>query len=154
MANTVATEERKDGEFSFTLKFNDNIVVQRMFNIFGYNDKAKNSFDFKETVDFNVSLIKESIKNRSMDFMTRNSSTYQYDPKYDQNNSNDSYTFTVSHQGNELTARSFDATIYPVTVRKNVDVRDIIHTIIKNIQKTLSSKNGSLEYNYLNHKLV
>ena len=47
-------EERKEKNFEFTLKLNDHIVVQRLFNVFGYNEKAPNSMDFKYVIDDNI----------------------------------------------------------------------------------------------------
>ena len=50
-------EKREQRKFEFTLYLNDNIIVQRFFNIIGFNNKAINSLNFKEAIDDNMYLI-------------------------------------------------------------------------------------------------
>jgi hypothetical protein len=147
-------EERKEKNFEFTLKLNDHIVVQRLFNVFGYNEKAPNSMDFKYVIDDNLNIITHSLKNKTMDFMTLNQAKYDVDPSFDQNHNNDVFKLIVKANGKQIAYREFNGNIYPSTVRYSVDIREHIYKIITSIQKTLSSKNDALELTYLNHKLV
>jgi hypothetical protein len=149
-------KERQEIEkpFEFTLKLNDHIVVQRLFAVFGYNEKAVNSMDFKYTVDHCVEIITDNLKNKTLDFMNDNTEKYTNDPSYDQNHNKDLFKFTVKAHGKQLAYREFNANIYPSSVRYSVDIRDNIYKIITGIQKCLSSKDNSLELNYLEYKLI
>jgi hypothetical protein len=147
-------EEKKEKNFEFTLRLNEHIVVQRLFNVFGFNSKAPSSMDFKYTIDDNVNLIKESLKDKTLDYMTENSSKYADNPSYDQNNNDDLFIFTIKMNGNEIARREFTGNIYPGSVRYSVDIREHIYKIITSIQKVLCSKNDNLDFNYLNHKLA
>lgn len=147
-------EEWKEKNFEFTLKLNDHIVVQRLFNVFGFNERAINSIDFKYAIDDNVTIITDTLKNKTMDFMTENQSKYDSDPSYDQNHNNDIFKFIVKGNGKQIAYREFNGNIYPSTIRYSVNIREHIYKIITAIQRTLSSKDNSLDYTYLDHKLV
>ena len=50
-------EFKKDArQFEFTVFLNDNIIVQRFFNVNGYNNKSINSLNFKEVIDENQEI--------------------------------------------------------------------------------------------------
>lgn len=153
---TQRNEKRNEFEkpFEFTLKLNDHIVVQRLFAVFGYNEKAVNSLDFKYMVDDCVNIITENLKNKTLDFMNDNTEKYTNDPSYDQNHNNDVFKFVVKAHGKQVAYREFNANIYPSSVRYSVDIRDNIYKIITGIQKCLSSKDNALELNYLGYKLA
>lgn len=139
--------------FEFTLKLNDHIVVLRTFNVFGFNEKAVNSVDFKYAVDNCVEVITNNLKNKTLDFMNENTERYKNDPSYDQNHNKDVFKFIVKAHGKQVAYREFNGNIYPSSVRYSVDIRDNIYRIITGIQKCLSSKDNALELEYLGYKL-
>ena len=147
-------EERKEKNFEFTLKLNSHIVVQRLFNVSGFNEKATKSMDFKYVVDDILTTIMDCLKNKTMDFMTLNQAKYDADPSFDQNHNDDIFKIIVKANGTEIAYREFNGNIYPSTIRYSVDIRDHIYKIITSIQKILSSKDNTLELTYLNKKLV
>lgn len=152
----LETNEKKmviEKPFEFTLKLNDHIVVQRLFAVFGFNEKAVKSLDFKYAVDDCVAIITENLKNKTLDFMSENTEKYKNDPSYDQNHNNDVFKFVVKAHGKEIAYREFNANIYPSSIRYSVDIRDNIYKIITGIQKCLSTKSNVLELNYLDYKL-
>jgi len=146
-------EERKERNFEFTLKLNEHIIVQRLFNVFGFNNKAVNSLDFKYVIDDNIRLIQESLKNKTLDFMNENRNNYTNNPSFEQNEHSDMFVFTIKMNGKEIAHREFDARIYPATVRYSVDIREHIYKIITSVQRVLCSKTENLELNYLEYKL-
>lgn len=146
-------EERKDKNFEFTLYLNDHIIVQRLFNVFGFNNRAVNSIDFKYAIDENIEIIQRALKHKTLKFMDNNYDKYLENPAYDQNDNKDVFKLLVKMNGKNLSHREFDATVYPSSVRYSVDIRDNIYSIITNIQKTLSTKSEHLEFKYLQHKL-
>lgn len=154
MVERIEKKNEQEKPFEFTLKLNDHIVVLRTFNIFGYNEKAPNSVDFKYTVDHCLEIIKENLKNKTLDFMNDNKERYANDTSYDQNHNKDVFKFIVKAHGKQIAYREFTGNIYPSSVRYSVDIRDNIYRIITGIQKCLSSKDNALELNYLGYKLI
>lgn len=147
-------EERKDKNFEFTLKLNEHIIVQRLFNVFGFNQKAVNSLDFKYAIDENVRMIENALKAKTLVFMSDNMSNYEENPSFDQKVNGDTFTFLVKMNGNKIAHREFNGDLYPMSVRYTVDIREHIYKIITSIQKVLCSKNDQLELKYLDYKLA
>ena len=143
-------EQRK---FEFTLYLNDNIIVQRYFNIIGFNKRAINSINFKEAVDENVELIQAILKDKTVDFMNKHQERFYTNPNYEQNGSDDKLKIVVRQEGKTIAYREWDATIYPVKVRYTVDVRSVIYELITKIQKCLCTPNKYLETEYMGYNI-
>lgn len=152
--NTTTQIKKDQKQFEFTLYLNDNIIVQRYFNVIGYNHTALKSLDFKEALDINTEIIKLHLKNKTLDYMTDNTRQYYENPSYDQNKNNDKIRMVVKMNERVIGYREWDATIYPVKIRYTVDIRQYIYDIITRIQKCLSEKTDKLETTYLEHNLI
>ena len=146
--------KREQRKFEFTVYLNDNIIVQRYFNVIGFNSRAINSLNFKEVVDYNQSLIQLHMKNKSLDFMTENSRLFYENPSFEKNDLNDIMKIVVKMDDKQIAYRQWDATIYPVKIRYTVDIREHIYEMITRIQKCLSEKNERLETTYLQYELA
>jgi hypothetical protein len=144
-------EQRK---FEFTVYLNDNIIVQRFFNVIGFNQRAINSMNFKEVMDYNRELIQYQLKNKTLDFMNDNSRSFYENKSFEQNDVKDVIKIVVKMDGRPIGHRQWDATIYPAKVRYTVDVREHIYEMITGIQKCLSEKNEKLETKYLGYDLA
>lgn len=143
-------EQRK---FEFTLYLNENIIVQRYFNIIGFNKKAINSVNFKEAIDENVELIQSVLKDKTVDFMNKYQGRFYTNPNYEQNGSDDKLKIVVKQEGRVIAYREWDATIYPVKIRYTVDVRSIMYELINKVQKCLCTPNKYLETEYMGYNL-
>jgi len=152
--NTTTQIKKDQKQFEFTLYLNDNIIVQRYFNVIGYNNTALRSLGFKEALDINTEIIKLHLKNKTLDYMTENSRQYYENPSYDQNKNNDKIRMVVKMNERVIGYREWDATIYPVKIRYTVDIRQYIYDIITRIQKCLSEKTDKLETTYLEYNLI
>lgn len=144
-------EQRK---FEFTVYLNDNIIVQRFFNVIGFNHRAINSLNFKDVVDYNQELIMYHLKRKTLDYMNDNIRSFYENPSFDKNDINDVIKIVIKMDGREIAYRQWDATIYPVKVRYTVDVREHIYEMITRVQKCLSEKNDRLETKYLGYNLA
>lgn len=154
MDKNIKKEFKKDArQFEFTVFLNDNIIVQRFFNINGYNNRAINSMNFKEVIDENQRIIQNHMKNKSLDFLNDNSRHFYENPGFDRNDSKDLMKILVKMNDNTIAYREWDATIYPVRVRYTVDIREHIYGMITSIQKCLSEHTDKLETTYLGHDL-
>lgn len=152
---TGKRDSRKDSkQFEFTLYLNDNIIVQRYFNVIGFNYQAIKSLNLKDAMDINAEIIKLHLKNKTLDYMTEFSRQYYENPSFDQNKNNDKIKMFVKMNDRVIGYREWDATIYPVKIRYTVDIREYIYDLITRIQKCLSEKTDALETTYLEHSLA
>lgn len=153
--NSQKKEFKKGAQpFEFTIYLNDNIIVQRYFNVIGFNHKAINSMNFKETIDYNQGIIEHHLKVKTLDYMNDHARMFYENPSFDQNSSKDKMKMIVKHNDRVISYREWDATIYPVKVRYSVDIREYIYEMITKIQKCLSEKNDRLETTYLTYDLA
>ena len=151
---TTPQNKREQRDFEFTLYLNDNIIVQRFFNVLGFNQNAINSLNFKDTIDYNQGVIQLHLKNKSLDYINDNARYYFDNPSYDQVKNNDKVRMVVRMGTKTIAYREWDATIYPVKVRSSVDIREYIHNMISRIQRTLCEKDYRLETTYLSYSTV
>ena len=153
--NTVKKDYKKEQrQFEFTIYLNEHIIVQRFFNVIGFNNKALRSLNLKEAVDINVEIIKEHLKNKTLDFMNENSHLFYENPSYNQNTDNDHIRLVVKMGERVISSREWSAIHYPEKVRYTVDVREYIYDMITRIQKCLSERNDKLETTYLTYNLA
>lgn len=142
----------RDQEFTkveFLLKCNENIVVQRFFNVRGFNPKSKNSLDVQDYVKHLCSTIQNDLKMRSVVYMLDNQYEIQENPEV----LNTSYTdgeenFNMIIKVGDLTIchRMFDAKVYPPKVRYTVDLRPQLKGILSDLTDIFSGKNFNTEY--------
>ena len=136
-------------KMEFVIKLNDNIVVQRFFNVKGYNDTARNSMELYEYMKTVSSYIEGYLKDKSLDYMNENAELIMNDPSVMNTSKTDGpewfYLFikmgeqTIFHRG-------FDAKVYPPKARYTVDIRPEIKTILKSLTDIFSSENFSTTY--------
>ena len=131
------------------MKVNNNIIVQRLFNIKDYNPKAKSSTDLYNLVrDFKMDLERE---------LKMKTATYMLDNMYEIINNpsvlDTSYTdgpesFSIYIKEGDVTIchREFDAKIYPPKIRYTVDVRPHLKNLLMSLTDIFSSKNLTYEY--------
>ena len=137
-------------KLEFLMMVNDNIIVQRFFNVRDFNPKAKNSLelyellkDFKEDIQQQLSLKTVTYMSDNMYEIINNpailETSYIDGPEY----------FNIYIKQNDMTIchRQVDAKIYPPKVRYTVDVRPHLKSLLMNLTDIFSSEN--LTYNYL-----
>jgi len=133
---------------------NDNIIVQRFFNVRDFNDKSKNSMELYDLIYSFKSDIQSQLSLKTVTYMSDNmyeiinnpailETSYIDGPEY----------FNIYIKQNDMTIchRQIDAKIYPPKVRYTVDVRPHLKNLLMNLTDIFSSKN--LTYNYLDVNL-
>ena len=142
-------KEQTVTKLEFLMKVNNNIIVQRLFNIKDYNPKAKSSTDLYNLVrDFKMGLERE---------LKMKTATYMLDNMYEIINNpsvlDTSYTdgpesFGIYIKEGDVTIchREFDAKIYPPKIRYTVDVRPHLKNLLMSLTDIFSSKNLTYEY--------
>ena len=136
-------------KLEFLMLVNDNIIVQRYFNVREFNPDARNSMDFKEYMDELLEKVNYQLKMKAVTYLLEN----QYDITNNPNILNTSYLDGPEYfniylkQGEKLLChRRFDAKIYPPKVRYTVDIRQTIKSILQDLTSIFSSKNLSYDY--------
>ena len=148
-------EQNDATKMEFLLMLNDNIVVQRYFNVKGYNPKARKSMDVIEFVnDFSKSLMKD-LKDRTVMYMLDNYNQIAIDPTIlDTSNTDDAEYFHVKIRlGDEtICHKIIDAKLYPPKIRYTVDIRPQLKSLLRGLTDIFSSED--LTHEYMEYQLV
>jgi len=131
------------------LTVNENIIVQRFFNVKNYNPDAKYSMELYEYV--------KDLKDQLMDYMKMKTLTYMMDNQFEIFTNpqimETSYTdqaemvnIYLKVEGMTICHRAFDVKVFPPKVRYTVDIRPQLKTILSDLTDIFSAKN--LSYNY------
>lgn len=148
-------EQNDATKMEFLLMLNNNIVVQRYFNVRGYNPKAKNSLDVIEVInDFSNTLV-YGLKNRTVIYMLENYHQIVLDPAIlDTSNTNGPEYFHIKIRlGDETICHKIvDAKLCPPKIRYTVDVRPQLKSLLRDLTDIFSSED--LNYDYMDYKLA
>ena len=133
----------------FLLMCNDNIVVQRFFNVKGFNKNAHKSEEFYDYIRTFSNELQYNLKMRSVSYMLDN----QYEISENPELLNTSITegqenFNLFIKVGDLTIcqRTFNAKPYPPKVRYTVDLRPRLKTILTELTDIFSGKNFNYFY--------
>lgn len=139
----------------FLITLNDNFVVQRFFNVKGYNPKSKSSMELYGYIKSLSTELQTKLRNKCVFYMLENRFQIEEDSSIlETSNTDGPEVFNIILKvGNEtICHRVMDAKLYPPKVRYTLDIRPSIKTILRDITDILSDKN--LSYNYLNYSLA
>jgi hypothetical protein len=138
----------------FLVKLNDNIVIQRFFNVKNYNDEARYSLELHDAlVEIGIHVEKQ-LWIRSHDYMAENADMIMNDPNVMNTSKTDGpewFNLSVRLGEQTICQRGFDAKPYPPKARYTVDIRPESKTILNMLTDIFSGENFSK--NYLNYQL-
>ena len=139
--------EQEITKVEFLLMCNDNIVVQRFFNVKGFNKNAHKSEEFYDYIRTFCNELQYNLKMRSVVYMLDN----QYEISENPDVLNTSITegqenFNLYIKVGDMTIcqRTFDAKPYPPKVRYTVDLRPRLKGILTDLTDIFSGK----KFNY------
>lgn len=142
-------KEQVATKLEFLMKVNDNIIVQRFFNVRDFNPKAKNSVDLYEYLKDVMESLQYDLKMKSTSYLLDN----QYDIINNPTMLETSFIdgpeyFNIFIKQNDVTIcqRQFNAKIYPPKIRYTVDVRPHIKSILYELTDIFSSEDLTYEY--------
>ena len=134
-------------KLEFLLTCNENIVVQRFFNVRNFNKNANKSTELYDYVRSLCDDLEYDLKMRSVVYMLDNEYEIIQNPEV----LNTSYTdedevFNVFIKADNMTIchRAFNAKLYPPKVRYTVDLRPKLKGILGNLTDIFSGK----KFNY------
>ena len=139
--------EQEITKVEFLLMCNDNIVVQRFFNVKGFNKNAHKSEEFYDYIRTFCNELQYNLKMRSVVYMLDN----QYEISENPEVLNTSITegqenFNLYIKVGDMTIcqRTFDAKPYPPKVRYTVDLRPRLKGILTDLTDIFSGR----KFNY------
>ena len=140
--------EQEITKVEFLLMCNDNIVVQRFFNVKGFNKNAHKSEEFYDYIRTFCNELQYNLKMRSVVYMLDNQYEISENPELLNTSITDGKeNFNLYIKVGDLTIcqRTFDAKPYPPKVRYTVDLRPKLKGILTDLTDIFSGKN----FNYL-----
>lgn len=142
--------EQETTKMEFLLTLNDNIVVQRFFNVRGFNTKAKNSIELYDYVSEFKNELQEYLKMKTLVYMMDNRDAIEHDPTIMETSYTDGpelFNILIKLGEQTICHRIFDGKLYPPKVRYTVDVRPFLKETLRDLTDIFSDK--KLSYNYL-----
>lgn len=141
MANNETTK------MEFLLMLNDNIVIQRYFNVNNFNPDSIRSLELNDTMKSVSDMIELDLKNKTADFMLQNSQLFFSDNFKDQNKTDkDVFSVILKKDNRPVLERYINAMSYPPKIRYTVDIRKKVRTILRKFTDTLSLQEVTTHY--------
>jgi hypothetical protein len=131
----------------FLLMCNDNIVVQRFFNVKGFNKNAHKSEEFYDYIRMFCNSLQNDLKMRSVVYMLENKYEIMENPEVLNTSiteGEENFNLYIKVENMTICQRSFDAKVYPPKVRYTVDLRPKLKTILSELTDIFSEK----KFNY------
>ena len=143
-------KEQESTKMELLLTLNDNIVVQRFFNVRGFNMKAKNSVDLYEFIRTFKEQLEYYLKMKTVCYMLENEESIIYDPTIMETSFTEgpeNFNIYIKVGDTVLNHRQFDGKLYPPKVRYTVDVRPFLKEVLRELTDIFSDR--KLTYKYL-----
>ena len=127
-------QEESITKMEFLLTLNDNIVVQRYFNVRNYNPNARRSYNLAYFMGQVEEIFNSDLKMKTVMYMMDNQEAIYLDPEILNTSNTDApeyFNMYVKLSDNIIFHRIFDGKLYPPKVRYTVDVRPSLKTYLK-----------------------
>jgi hypothetical protein len=147
----------EEQRFEFVLYINNNIICQRYFHIFDFNEDSINSLDIKEMVDEiagmnkgefgTLGIIPNYLKRKSMQYLWENYNPYfvQTDESYRAPaKKGDEFQFEFKVDKRVVVSAQFSNEFFTLNPRVSVDIREVIPEIMSEIRQTTSRNKYSM----------
>ena len=147
-------KEQESTKMEFLLTLNDNIVVQRFFNVRGYVPKAKNSMELHYFIKALSEELHYYLKMKTVIYMMDNQEAINHDPTIMETSFTEgpeNFNIYVKVGDTTLCHRQFNGKLYPPKVRYTVDVRPFLKDILRELTDIFSEQR--LSYQYLDFDL-
>lgn len=141
--------EQEIQKMELLITLNDNIVVQRFFNVKGFNPDSIRSVELYEYIKNLKEDLEYILKMKTVEYMIDNKESIMFDPTIMETSfTDDAENFNIYLKKGNTTIchRIFDAKKFPPKVRYTVDVRPFIKNILRELTELLSSDNLSYKY--------
>ena len=133
----------------FILMCNDNIVVQRFFNVKGFNKNAHKSEQFYDYIKSFCDRLQYDLKMKSVIYMMENQYEIMENPDVLNTSiteGQENFNLYIKVENMTICQRTFDAKIYPPKVRYTVDLRPKLKSILSELTDIFSGRKFSYFY--------
>ena len=140
-------KEQEVTKLEFLLMCNDNIVVQRFFNVKGFNKNAHKSEEFYDFIKTFCNELQYDLKMRSVVYMLENRYEITENPEVLNTSiteGQENFNLYIKVENMTICQRSFDAKVYPPKVRYTVDLRPKLKQVLTDLTDIFSGK----KFNY------
>lgn len=147
-------KEEQVVKMEFLLTLNNNIVVQRFYNVKNYNPQARRSVELTQFMKDVEEMLSDDLKMKTVTYMMDNQDAIFDDPDILNTSNTDGpeyFNLYVKISDEIILHRIFDAKIYPPKVRYTVDVRPSLKSILKGLTDIFSGEN--LTHRYMSYDL-
>jgi hypothetical protein len=147
-------KEQDITKLEFLLTLNENIVVQRFFNVKGFNPKAKNSVDLYEFMKDVSDTLKYDMKMKTVVYMLDNKESIMHDSSVMETSFTDgpeNFNMYIKLGEQTICHRIFDGKMFPPKIRYTVDVRPYLKDLLKGLTDIFSEQ--KLYFKYLGYDL-
>ena len=147
-------KEQDITKLEFLLTLNENIVVQRFFNVKGFNPKAKNSVDLYEFMKDVADTLKYDMKMKTVIYMLDNKESIMHDSNVMETSFTDgpeNFNMYIKLGEQTICHRIFDGKMFPPKVRYTVDVRPYLKDLLKGLTDIFSAQ--KLYFKYIGYDL-
>lgn len=142
-------------KLEFLITLNNNIVIQRYFNVKNYNVKAERSLDLYEYLKDYVNEFLLDQKMRTTVYMMDLQNEIAEDPtilETSMTEGSEVFNFKILKDNMTICHRSLDAKIFPPKIRYTVDIRQQVKSVLKDLTDIFSGEN--FVTTYMNYSLV
>ena len=136
-------------KLEFLMMVNDNIIVQRYFNVRDYNPEARYSSELYEFILEFKNTLTHRLKMKTVDYMLENSYEIQGNPAILDTSYTDGpehFNVFIKHGDMTICHRQIDAKIFPPKIRYTVDIRPHIKSLLSSLTDIFSAKNLTFEF--------
>ena len=148
-------KEQELTKLEFLITLNDNIVIQRYFNVKSYNPIAEKSMDVYDYMKYFVEEFLREQKMRTTVYMMDLIDEIIEDPtilETSMTEGPETFHFKIIKENTTICHRALDAKIFPPKIRYTVDIRQQVKNVLKDLTDIFSGK--EFETNYLDYSLV
>ena len=148
-------KEQESVKLEFLITLNNNIVIQRFFNVKNYNNDAKNSLNLYWYLREFAEMFAYDLKMKTVVYMMDNQDEIMEDASVLSTSMTEGdEVFNIYLKVGDMTIcqRQIDAKIYPPKIRYTVDIRPQVKTVLKDLTDIFSD--DDLIYTYHGISLV
>lgn len=142
-------------KMEFLLTLNDNIVVQRFFNVKGYNPRTKGSVELHNLIKEIQEDIHGDLKMKSVVYLLDNQNQIDDDAEVLNTSNTDgpeNFNIFIKLGDETICQRQWNGKMYPPKIRYTVDIRPHLKKLLKDLTDIFSDEN--LTYAYMDYQLI
>lgn len=136
-------------KLEFLITLNNNIVIQRYFNVKNYNPVAERSLEVYDYMRYFVEEFLTEQKMRTTVYMMDLVDEIMEDPTILETSMTDGpeiFHFKIMKENMTICHRSLDAKIFPPKIRYTVDIRQQVKSVLKDLTDIFSDEKFVTSY--------